>query len=65
MTDNAKQSEPQRLGQGWRKHIRRLKQTARRDGIPFRRSGYVRTPEIPDPAAVKSRNASATTKEAE
>ena len=65
MTDNAKRSEPKRLPQGWRKHIRRLKQTARRDGIPFRRSGYVRTPEVSDQVAVKSRAESTKKGEAE
>ena len=47
MTNTLNQTE--RLPQSWRKHVRRLKQAARKTGIPYTAS----RPVISQPAAVK------------
>lgn len=37
--DKPRQIKHKRLSQSWRKHIRRLKQAARKAGTPYRRPG--------------------------
>jgi hypothetical protein len=36
MADKISQTKTKRLSQSWRKHIRRLKQAARKAGTPYR-----------------------------
>jgi len=42
MTDQTSQAKQKRLSKGHRKHVRRLKQAARKAGTPIVRPGYAR-----------------------
>ncbi len=42
MAIKTNKSKSKRLSQSWRKHVRRLKQTARKTGIPYTPSRVVR-----------------------
>jgi hypothetical protein len=45
MADKTSKTKPKRLPKGHRKHVRRLKQAARRAGITYRRPVREQTPD--------------------
>ena len=45
MTDKVSQTKRKRLSKGQRTHIRRLKQAARKAGIPYNPPGSLRAPK--------------------
>jgi len=45
MTDKTSKAKPKRLPRGHRKHVRRLKQAARKAGITYRRPVREQTPD--------------------
>ena len=47
MADKTSKTKPKRLPKGHRKHVRRLKQAARKAGVPYRRppAGREQTPD--------------------
>jgi hypothetical protein len=45
MADKTDQTKKKRLAQGWRKHIRRLKQAARKAGIPASQPSKLAAPK--------------------
>jgi hypothetical protein len=45
MTDQTSNAKPKRLPKGQRTHVRRLKQAARKAGIPYRRPVREQTPD--------------------
>ena len=51
MTDKTSRPKRKRMSKGWRKHVRRLKQEARKAGIPYREPSYHPRPTLKDPKA--------------
>ena len=50
MTNKTNQTKAKRLSQSWRKHVRRMKQTARKTGIAYKASRpAVSIPQAPKP----------------
>ena len=47
MTDKTNQTRTKRLSIGWRRHIRRLKATARKAGTPYRPLDAIPVPAQP------------------
>jgi len=45
MTDKTSNAKPKRLPKGQRTYVRRLKQAARKAGIPYRRPVLEQTPD--------------------
>ena len=45
MADKTSNAKPKRLPKGHRKHVRRLKEAARKAGIAYRRSVREQTPD--------------------
>ena len=54
MIDKTSHTKRRRMSQGWRKHVRRLKQEARKAGLPYRQPSYHSAPNLVRPEADKS-----------